>query len=345
VQSVVNWMQRNGVFFALFFLTLYFSVASERFFAFGNFEVILVQAAVVGIIAVPGAMLVISGYVDLSVGSVAVLTSIVFGAVFAAQENLVLAFVVALGVATAWGLLNGVLVAFLGLSPIIVTLGGLAAGRGVAQVISEGGTVFGFGREFAFLGNGELLGVRTPVWIALGVVLLGAFVWYQMPYGRHMMAIGADRAAAHSLGVGVRQIPFTLYVVSGFAAGTAGVIITARLDAASLSIGTGLELEVLTAILLGGVAFTGGRGSLAGVVWGVLFIAVLTNGLTHVGVSPGWTRVALGVALVMAAGLEVIYQRLERLPVRDTELDREQAEVTKGGIERDRDRPNGRGGG
>lgn len=312
---LLGWMQRNGVLFALFFLTTYFALASERFFRFDNFEVILVQAAVVGLVAVPGAMLVLSGYVDLSVGSVAVLTAITMGSVFERTGNLTVAIAVSLAVALAWGIMNGTLIAFLGLSPIIVTLGGLAGARGVALVLSEGRTAFGFGDEFAFLGNGEIFEVRLPVWIAAGTVIAGAFFWYQTPYGRHWAAIGANRTAAHSLGIGVRQLPFMLYAASGLAAGAAGLILTARLDAASLSIGNGLELQVLTAILLGGVAFTGGRGTLAGVVWGVLFISVLTNGLTHINVDVYYTNVALGIALVMAAALDRLYERLERVRI------------------------------
>jgi ribose/xylose/arabinose/galactoside ABC-type transport system permease subunit len=210
------------------------------------------------------------------------------------------------------------------MSPIIVTLGGLAAARGVAEVVSQGETVFGFGEGFAWIGNGEIVGVRFPAWAFLAVVALGAYVWYQSPYGRHMMAIGSNRDAAHSLGIAVRRIPFVLYVVSGLACGVAGLLYASRLDGASLSIGDGMELQVLTAILLGGVAFTGGRGTLLGVVCGLLFVSVLTNGLAQLDVSSFWVNIALGSALILAAGVDVLYQRLERLPPPDTDEDDEE---------------------
>jgi ribose transport system permease protein len=129
------------------------------------------------------------------------------------------------------------------------------------------------------------------------------------------MAIGGARDAARSLGLKWRAIPFWLYVASGAAAGAGGLIITSQLDGASTSIGLGLELDVLTAILLGGVAFVGGRGSLFGVFFGVLFIGALSNGLIQVNVSPYFQKVAVGIALVLAAGLDVLYQRLERIRV------------------------------
>jgi ribose transport system permease protein len=318
-QRTVGWLSRNGIFFALLLLVGYFSLASERFFTASNLEVVLVQTSIVGIIAIPGAMLVLAGYVDLSVGSVTVLSAIVFGSVFDAGGSIVTAAVVAMAVSLACGLITATLVAIFGMSPIIVTLGGLAAARGVAEVVSQGETVFGFGTGFAWIGNGEILGVRFPAWTFLAVVALGAFVWYQSPYGRHMMAIGSNRDAAHSLGIAIRRIPFVLYVVSGLACGVAGLLYASRLDGASLSIGDGMELQVLTAILLGGVAFTGGRGTLLGVVCGLLFVSVLTNGLAQLDVSSFWVNIALGSALILAAGVDVLYQRLERLPPPDVE--------------------------
>src|SRR5262249_36023253 len=135
--------------------------------------------------------------------------------------------------------------------------------------------------------------------------------------------------SARSLGVAVRRIPAVLYVVSGVAAAAGGLIFTSELDGASLSIGLGLELQVLTAILLGGVAFTGGRGSLWGVLFGVLFVGVLNNGLVLINVGPYYANLAVGAVLVAAASADAFYQRLERMPVRVEEIqdDRVQAVV------------------
>jgi ribose transport system permease protein len=131
-----------------------------------------------------------------------------------------------------------------------------------------------------------------------------------------MMAIGADKVAARSLGVSARRIPAVLYTLSGLSAAAGGLIITSQLDGASLSIGVGLELQVLTAILLGGVAFTGGRGSLWGVLFGVLFVGVLYNGLVIINVGPYWANLVVGLVLIFAAALDAFYRRLERIPVK-----------------------------
>jgi ribose transport system permease protein len=262
-------------------------------------------------------MLIMAGYVDLAIGSISVLAGVVLGELITLGWSALPASIAALLVGLAWGLATGYLVAFLGFSPVVVTLGGLAGARGVAEILSKGFTKYGFGEGFAQLGNGEFLGIDTPVWIFLAVFMGGAYAWYQTPLGRHVTAIGAERHAAHSLGVATRRIPFLLYGASGLAAALGGLIVASQLDASSLSIGINLELSVLSAILLGGVSFTGGRGSLFGVLLGVLFIGALDNGLVQMNVGPYFQRAAVGLALVLAAALDVLYQRLDRIPVAD----------------------------
>ncbi len=318
-RSVFDWAQRNGLFFALILLCVVFTVLNDRFLTRSNLTVILLQVAVTGIIAIPGAMLVLTGHVDLAVGSIMVMTSIIFGELMAKNAPLTVAVAGALAIAVLWGAVTGFSVSYIGMSPIIVTLGGLAGARGVAQLISEGQTEYGFGDTFADLGNGRILDTPFPVWLLVAAVAVGGIVWHGTRVGRHMTAVGSDSTSAESLGVGVRRIPFVLYVVSALAAGVGGLVVTSQLDGSSLSIGRGVELEVLTAILLGGVSFTGGRGSLYGVVFGLLFIGALSNGLILVHVSPFWKEIVIGAALFVAAGIDVVYQRLERIPIPEAE--------------------------
>jgi ribose transport system permease protein len=212
-------------------------------------------------------------------------------------------------------LLAGYLISFLGLSSIVVTLGGLAGLRGLELVLSDAFVVHRYGPAVEFLGNGRLFGVPTPVLVFAAVFAAGAFAWYLTPLGRHLTAIGADRTAAFSVGIPVRRLILSLYIASGLGAALGGLMLLAQLDASSQSIGQGMELGVLTAILLGGVSFVGGRGSLFGVLWGILFIGVLQNGLLVVGVSPYTGQVAVGAALLFAAALDVLYQRLERVAI------------------------------
>lgn len=317
LRSTLAFVQGSGLLVAVIAMCVVFTVINPRFLSEANLVAILVSVAIVGIVAIPGAMLIVSGYVDFTVGSVAVLTAIVFGElVLSVGLSTPVAAFLGLAVGSGWGLFAGFLICRLGLSAIVVTLGGYAGLRGLAEFISEGQTQFGFGEAFRVLGNGRLFGLPTPVWILVAMFSLGFYLWYLSPFGRHITAIGSDSVAAHSLGIKTKTLPLLLYVTSGTLAALGGLILTSQLDASSLSIGAGLEIQVLTAILLGGVAFSGGRGSLFGVLLGVLFIGILTNGLVVANVSPYISNVAVGTALVLAAGLDVLYQRMDRLAVR-----------------------------
>ena len=308
--------QSGGLLIALLVMGAIFTASSANFLTHRNLTVILLQVSIVGIVAIPQAMLVLSGYVDLSVGSVAVLAVAVFGEMAKVHHlSLALAIAIAIAVAAAWGVMNGILICYLDFSPIIVTLGGFAGARGLSDTITHDVTQFGFGGKFAWLGNGTIATIPVPAVIFLGLFVVGAYIWYEMPLGRHLTAIGADRSAARSLGVSTRLIPCIVYVCSGIAAGLGGLILTSELDGASPSIGIGLELQVLTAVLLGGVAFAGGRGSLWGVLFGILFIGVLNNGLILLNIGPYVVNLAVGAVLIAAAGADAFYQRLERIPV------------------------------
>lgn len=320
--SQIGAYQSGGLLLALIVLGGVFTSLSPDFLTTSNLTVVLLQVAIVGLVAIPGAMLLLSGLLDLSVGSVAVLAAAVFGTLAKVDHVAILpAAVLAVGVGAAWGLLNGTLVAGLQFSPVVVTLGGFAAARGLAQAITGNKTRGDFGDAFAALGSNTILGVPVPAVIFLGAFLVGAYLWYQTPLGRHLTAIGADVRAARSLGVAVRRLPCLVYVASGTAAAFGGLILTSELDGASPSIAQGLELQVLTAILLGGVSFNGGRGSLWGVLFGVLFIGVLDNGLILLNVGPYYVDIAVGIVLLVVAGVDVLYRRLERMPVSVEERD------------------------
>lgn len=306
-------LQESGLAVALLVLATFFTLSSPHFLTGSNISVTLQQVAVLAIVAVPGAMLVLAGFVDLSVGSVAGLAAVVFGECYG-HMPLALAMTASIGTGTAWGAANGLMVGYFGFSPIIVTLGGYTGAAGLASLVQHGNTIFGFTAAFQYLGNGTPLGVHTPVMIMIAAFLVGGFAWYGTPVGRHLKAIGTDTGAAYANGVAVRRLPMSLYVLSGTAAGLGGLILTAQVDSASVDIGAGLELQVLTAILLGGVSFTGGRGSLIGVGLGVLFIGTLSDGLIIVNAGPYYTNIAVGAALVIAAGLDAVNRRIERLP-------------------------------
>src|SRR5688572_22720812 len=197
-RTFIGWAQRNGLFFALLILIAIFSVIGKNFLTVGNFTIILQNVAVVGLIAIPGAMLILSGYVDLSIGSMAVFAAVVMGMFFEAGWPWYLAFLAGLATGPIWGLLAGFLISYLGFSSIVVTLGGLAGLKGLELVFSDAFVVHDFGDILVFIGSGRVIGLPMPVYVFFAAFLIGAFFWYLTPLGRYMTAIGADKQAAFS---------------------------------------------------------------------------------------------------------------------------------------------------
>jgi ribose/xylose/arabinose/galactoside ABC-type transport system permease subunit len=286
-------------------IALFVALGAPNFLTVGNFSQMLRLSAPVMVVAVPMAFLLIMGYVDLSVGSLVALTAVVLGlAITELGWPPIAAVPAALAVGALVGAVNGLLVVRVGLAPVIVTLGSFAGVRGLAMWLAPS-PVFGFGNDFSSIGYTGTLGVPWLVWMATAVVLAGAYVLALSPIGRHVLAIGVNAEATFLSGVNVPATILGGYVATGLAAGLAGVMWAMLLNSApSGTLGVGFELDVLTAVMLGGVAFNGGRGTIRGVVLGVLFLAILQNGLTLLNVQAAVAAFIKGVALVVAATLD-----------------------------------------
>lgn len=307
----------NILLLALLLMCAVFASQSPVFLTWSNAEVILTNNAAIGVLVAAMTLLVIAGHVDLSVGSNIALSSMV-AALCVTQWQAPAAVAMLAGIATgaAAGALNGLMCAVLRFNPIIVTLGMLGILRG-ATLLINGTEVYGLGPAFNTLGNGALLGVPILLWLVGACFLLAAVVVTTTTWGRYLYAIGINPHAAFLAALPVRKLPFALYVATGAAAGLAGVMLAARVDGSSPgSMGLQMELQALTIILLGGVAFAGGRGRMLGVVIAWVFLGVLGNGLTLLNVTPFIQLVASGLALVFAAALDtlgtVIAPRLEQ---------------------------------
>lgn len=303
VELIVN----NILLVALVMLGAYFASHSNAFLTISNIKVILTNYAAIGVVAATMALLVIAGQVDLSVGS-----NIGFSGMITALAmtswGLSAPIAVVLGVASGAmiGLVNGILCAFLNFSPIIVTLGMLSILRGVTLLINPI-EVSGLGDTFFAIGNGGVLGMPILLVVVFAVFLLSAGFLSLTVWGRYVFAIGVNRQAAFLAALPVRGVLVGLFIATGAAAGLSGVLLVARLDGASPgSLGLQMELQALTIILLGGVAFAGGRGRILGVFTAWAFLGVLDNGLTLLNVPPFVQLVASGLALVFAAGLDAL---------------------------------------
>ncbi|MEF2977226.1 ABC transporter permease [Subtercola sp. YIM 133946] len=301
---------QNVLLLGLLVLIVLFQLTTGVFLNPANIRGILLDSAVLLIVAVPASLLLISGFVDLSIGSVLGLGGVTT-ALLLTTTTLPPLIAVLVGVAAgaAIGLLNATLITVLKLSPLIVTLGTLSLAYGVTRGVSSL-PLSGFPPEFRVLGGSLIAGIPLPVIIAVVIAIAGWIFATRTPAGRHVYAVGANPSAAYLSGLRVRLIPFTLYVVVAAAAAFGGIVSASRLGSASPgTLGVGFEITVLTALLLGGVNFAGGSGSVIGVVIGVLFLGVLRNGLTLIGIPDFWQDIATGAVLVFAAGLNYLNAR------------------------------------
>ncbi|MEY9590710.1 ribose transport system permease protein [Bradyrhizobium yuanmingense] len=289
-------------------LAVFFFLKSPVFLSLNNWISISVQVAALMTISIPFAILLMAGKVDLSVGSMAGLSGVIAGLSFP-ELGIYGAVVLVLAVGLAIGLLNGFLVGVLSMSPIIVTLGALTLMRGLAQWLSPS-PLFGFPEAFTFVGYGRLFGLPILTWIMLSVLAIGLFVMTRTPLGRHAIAIGVNERAAYLVGIRVKLTVMMLYGAVGIGSALAGLMTIARINSApSGTLGVGVELSVITAVLLGGVPFNGGRGSLLRVALGVWLLGMLSNGLILMNIRTEAGLMITGLVLVLAAALDVLRTR------------------------------------
>lgn len=306
---LVSLIMTGALPLAIVLLAIFFYIQSPVFLTWNNWIAISVQVATLMTIAIPFAILLMAGKVDLSVGSLLALSGIVAGLSFPVF-GVVGTILFTLLVGTLIGVLNGVMVGYLSMSPIIVTLGGLTLMRGISQWLSPN-PLFGFPDAFTYMGYGRVWGLPVLTWILLAVLICGLAVMRFLPIGRHAVAVGVNERAAYLTGVRVKLTVVLLYGAVGFAAALAGLMSIARINSApSGTLGVGMELAVLTAVLLGGVSFTGGKGSLLRVALGVWLLGMLSNGLILMNMPSEASLMVTGFVLILAAGLDVLRRRL-----------------------------------
>ncbi len=280
-------------------LVVLFTLLNPSFLRLENFITIGVNSTSVLIAVLGTSALLIAGYVDLSIGSMVAFIGIVVAQVAVATQDPLLSLATGLGMGFGLGLINGILVRKLSISPLIVTLAMLAIYGGAAYVVSSV-AVYGFPDALLELGRGKVVGVQYTVLVAIGVFIIGAFVLTRTVLGLRIYAIGGDARAAELCGVPVGRIVVGLYAVNGLLIGLVAVLIAGRLGSITPTIGVRFELDVLTAAILGGVAFTGGAGRPLGIAIGVITIGILNAGLIFVGLQSWWQQIAVGAMLLLA---------------------------------------------
>jgi erythritol transport system permease protein len=328
--SAAGYLFRLRALIVLAILVVTFSALSPAFLTTGNLTILVKHVAINAILAVGMTFVILSGGIDLSVGSVAGLAGIVAGGLIHSGLvlrplgvtvffHLWLVVVIALVAGALVGATNGILIARLRVAPFIATLGTMYVARGAALLISDGATFPNLAGSpelrntgFTAIGSGTLLGLPVPIWLMLVIAVAGVMVAERTPFGRRVYAVGGNERAAELSGVRVPRIKFLVYVISGVCAALVGLIIAGQLGAAHPATGTTFELNAIAAVVLGGTSLMGGRGSVGGTILGAFVIGVLADGLILLGVSEFWQIAVKGIVIVLAVVLDQMQQQYAR---------------------------------
>jgi erythritol transport system permease protein len=324
---IADLLMRLRAVIALVALIVAFAALSPEFLTAANMTILVKHVAINAILAIGMTFVILSGGIDLSVGSLVGLAGMVGGALISKgvvvpgadvvfYPHASLAIVAALAVGTAAGGLNGVLVSRFNVAPFIATHGALYVARGAAVLLSGGATYPNLTGDpsigntgFTWIGAGTLLGLPVPIWLMAGAAAVAMFVSRRTPFGRQVYAIGGNEKAALHAGVRVGHVKIRVYAVSGFCAALVGLLIAAQLGAAHPATGETFELNAIAAVVLGGTSLMGGRGSIAGTLVGAFVIGVLADGLVLLGVSEFWQMVVKGLVIVVAVILDQFQRR------------------------------------
>jgi ribose transport system permease protein len=284
----------------------------EAFASRANFYNITRNFAFIGIMAVGMVAVIVTGGIDLSVGSIMGLVGVVCGLLLPAGYPWWAVIVLALLSGAAVGLVNGALIAYLGLSPFVVTLGMLSFARSLAIVLSENKILYDFGPSgptFKAIGGGQMLGLSNPVWVLIIITILAAIILKTTTWGRHLYSIGGNEQAARLTGVPVDRVKVQAYVVSALCASIAAVLIVGWQGSAINALGTGYELRVIASTVIGGANLMGGEGGAYGAFVGAALLEVIRNSLLMQGIDSNWQGAFVGVFIVLAVLLEKIRGR------------------------------------
>lgn len=291
-------------------LVVLMSILSPVFLSLSNFFNIMLATTTVGILAIGATFVISAAGIDLSLGSVLGFSSVV-GASLVVYGGLPWPFAIfgCLAAGMAAGFVNGLTVAIARVPAFIVTLGMMGMARGMALIISNGQGIYGLPPEILFLGQARPFGVPTPVFILVTAAVASHYLLAHTRFGHHTLALGDNEQAARATGVNVKRLRLILYTLSGFMAGLAGLVFTARVNTGDPTAGLNYELAAITAAIIGGTNLFGGRGSILGTMIGALVMGVLQNGLTLMNMQSYYQQMAIGSVLVIAVWLDQIRSR------------------------------------
>ena len=299
------FMRRYGIGAVMVLMFIILSLASRKFLTVSNITNVLSTVALNGVLAMGMVFVITVEGIDLSVGAMLALASVTIGLILNATNSILLAVIGAILICSFFGFLNGFLIARFNLFPFVVTLASQLVIRGVGYVLSGGYSFALANSDFTKIGLGKLFNaIPYPILILLGVSLMAYIILHQTKYGRYVYAVGDNIKAATASGVNVFWTRVGTFIISGFCCGVAGIIMTARINAAQPNIGVGYETDAIAACVIGGTSFTGGISTIPGTFIGIIIIGLIYNGMNLIGIGSYWQIIFKGLLIIGAVMMD-----------------------------------------
>lgn len=296
---------KYGILIAFILICIVLAIASPKFLTIPNIRIILTQVSINALLAFGVTFVIITGGIDLSLGSVLAVSGVI-AAMFAHPDTYPVIVPILLGLLTgaAFGLFNGAIITKSKVPPFIVTLGTMTIARGAALILSNGRPVSNLSDSFNFIGGGQIAGIPFPIIILIVAFIICSLILNKTIWGRYMYAVGGNETAAKASGINVKKVKMMVYVLCGILTAIGGILLTSRITTGQPNSGLGFELDAIAAAIIGGTSTAGGKGTIAGTLLGALIIGVISNGLDLLNVSSYYQQLAMGIIIIAAVILD-----------------------------------------
>lgn len=303
-------LRQYGIFIVFSIICLIISFISPQFLTVSNWTIIITQVSINALLAFGVTFVIITGGIDLSLGSIVAVAG-VSAAMLAHPDSYPVLVPVFAGLFAGLmiGAFNGFIITKSKIAPFIVTLGTMTIGRGLALILSNGRPVSNLSESFAFIGSGKIMGIPVLIVILILIFILCSVILNKTILGRYIYAVGGNEQAARASGINVTQVKMAVYSISGLLAGLAGILLTSRITTGQPNAGAGFELDAIAAVVIGGTSTTGGKGTIAGTLIGVLLIGVINNSLDLLNVTSYYQQVVMGIIIIGAVVLDSMNQK------------------------------------
>lgn len=307
-----------GIVVVFFIICVLLAIAAPQFVKLSNLTNIARQMAVIAIISVGMTFVIVTGGIDLSVGSTVAFTGCITALLLVRGFPIVICILIGVGLGTLVGLINGLLIVYVKLAPFIATLGTMSIARGLVLALTKGYPIQPFPKEFEMIGRSFISIIPVPVLIMVVIGILGHIFLSRTRIGRYIYYIGSNETAARLSGLNVNGILTLVYTIAGFLSGLASVVLISRLTSAQSNMGSGFELDAIAAVVIGGTSLSGGEGTVLGSMVGAALMGVIKNALILLGVNVYWQSVVIGVVIVLAVSIDAIRKNNFHLSIKET---------------------------